>query len=52
MSVDSDEETVRLLQEGHGGWAEGMREVRPPMMMHIFNGIYRHNTVEYKTWTF
>ena len=27
VCVDSDPETVRFLQQGHGGWADGMREV-------------------------
>jgi E3 ubiquitin-protein ligase mind-bomb len=27
VCVDCDSETVRFLQEGHGGWADGMREV-------------------------
>ena len=28
VCVDQDGDTVRSLQCGHGGWAEGMREVR------------------------
>ena len=28
VTVDQDGDTVRSLQCGHGGWAEGMREVR------------------------
>lgn len=27
VCVDSDPNTVRYLQHGHGGWAESMREV-------------------------